>query len=86
VVSAVFFFLGEKALLFVSLKVISESVFTTAVFATNLIWIPLLLHVASTSVVCLVTCRTGIRGYPVALLAGSIIHGLYNLSIIGVFR
>ncbi len=35
VVSAAFFFVGEKLLLFMSLKVISESIFTSAIFASN---------------------------------------------------
>lgn len=86
VISAAFFFIGEKLLLFMSLKVISESVFTTAVFAGNLLWLPLLVHVISTATVCLITYRTNIKGYPLAVLAGSIIHGLYNLSLLGVIR
>jgi len=86
VVSAIFFFLGEKVLLFMSLSVISESVFTNAVFAGNLLWIPLLLHCVCTTIVCLITWRFGIKSYPLALLAGSIVHGLYNLSVIGVLR
>jgi ABC-type Na+ efflux pump permease subunit len=85
VVSAVFFFAGEKLLLFMSLKVISESVFTSAIFASNSLWIPLLAHIACTLTVCLLTFRLGKRGYPLAVLAGSILHGLYNLSLIGVF-
>ena len=85
-VSALFFFIGEKLLLFMSLKVIAESVFTTAVFAGNLLWLPLLVHTVCTAVVCLITYKTGIKGYPLALLAGSIIHGVYNLSLLGVFR
>ena len=86
VISAAFFFIGEKLLLFMSLRVIAESVFTTAVFAGNLLWLPLLVHMVSTVTVCLITYRTGIRGYPLAVLAGSIIHGIYNLSLLGVFR
>ena len=86
VVSAFSFFAGEKLLLFMSLKVISESVFTTAIFAGNLLWLPLIAHAVCTLTVCLVTYRTGIRGYPLALLAGSLIHGAYNLSLLGVLR
>ena len=43
-VSAAFFFIGEKVLLFMSLKVISESIFTAAVFASNALWLPLAVH------------------------------------------
>jgi ABC-type Na+ efflux pump permease subunit len=85
-VSAAFFFIGEKLLLFMSLKVISESLFTTAVFAGNMLWIPLLVHMGCTSAVCLITWKTGLRGYPLAVLAGSLMHGLYNLSLVGVFK
>ncbi|MGA9049526.1 MAG: ABC transporter permease [Dehalococcoidia bacterium] len=85
-VSAAFFFIGEKLLLFMSLKVISESLFTTAVFAGNMLWIPLLVHMGCTSAVCLITWKTGLKGYPLAVLIGSLLHGLYNLSLIGVFR
>lgn len=85
VISAAFFFAGEKLLLFMSLKVISASVFTTAVFAGNLLWLPLLVHSVCTATVCLITYKTGIRGYPLAVLAGSILHGIYNLSLLGVF-
>jgi hypothetical protein len=86
VISAVFFFIGEKLLLFMSLKVIAESVFTTAVFAGNLLWLPLLVHTVCTAGVCLITFKTGIKGYPLAVLAGSVIHGVYNLSLLGVLR
>ncbi|MBN1689590.1 MAG: ABC transporter permease [Dehalococcoidia bacterium] len=86
VVSAAFFSLGEKLLLFMSLKVISESVFTAAVFASNALWIPLLVHSVCTLVVCLMSFRLGMRGYPVALLAGSLMHGLYNMFLIGAFK
>lgn len=86
VISAVFFFIGEKLLLFMSLKVISESVFTTAIFAGNLLWLPLLVHAVCTATVCLLTYKGSINSYPLAVLAGSIIHGIYNLSLLGVFR
>jgi hypothetical protein len=86
VVSAFFFFLGEKLLLFMSLKVISESIFTTAIFASNVLWLPLLVHSACTLVVCALTYRFGMRSYPVALLCGSILHGLYNMYLIGAVK
>jgi len=85
-VSAAFFFIGEKLLLFMSLKVISESVFTAAVFASNALWLPLAVHAACTLVVCLIIYRLGMKGYPLAILAGSMLHGLYNMYLIGAFR
>lgn len=86
VVSAAFFFLGEKLLLFMSLKVMSETIFTAAVFASNALWVPLVVHCTCTLVVCLVTLRLGMKGYPVALLAGSAIHGVYNMFLIGAMK
>jgi hypothetical protein len=86
VVSGAFFFVGEKILLFMSLKVISESIFTAAVFASNALWIPLAVHSVCTLIVCLTVYRTGMKGYPLALLGGSLLHGIYNLYLIGAFR
>ena len=85
-VSAAFFFIGEKVLLFMSLKVISESIFTAAVFASNALWLPLAVHSACTLVVCLTTYRLGMKSYPLALLGGSLLHGIYNMYLIGAFR
>ena len=86
VVSAAFFFVGEKLLLFMSLKVISESIFTAAIFASNSLWIPLAVHSVCTLVVCLMTYRLGLKAYPLALLLGSMMHGIYNMFLIGAFR
>ncbi len=86
VVSAAFFFIGEKLLLFMSLKVISESIFTAAIFASNALWIPLVVHIGMHLVVCLMTYRLGMKGYPLAVLVGSMLHGIYNLFLIGAFR
>jgi hypothetical protein len=79
------FFLGEKLLLCIAMSVISESMFTTAIFGTGLLLIlPLIAHFIFTSTVCLLTARFGVKFYPVAILAGSLLHALYNLCVIGV--
>jgi ABC-type Na+ efflux pump permease subunit len=83
VVAAVAFFLGEKLLLFFSMSVISESVFTTVLFSSKLIWLPLVIHIAATSTVCLLTYKMGSKYYILALLGGVIIHLIYNFMIIG---
>ncbi len=83
-VSAVAFFLGEKLLLYFSLSVISESVFTAALYNTNLLWMPLAIHVVATTAVCLITYRLGARYYLFAILMGSAIHLTYNISVIGM--
>ena len=82
--SALGFLLGEKLLLYLALSVLSESAFITAIFGAGLLVVPLILHVVSTSVVCLMTARFGIKYFPLAIVAGSVIHALYNLYVIGV--
>lgn len=82
--AAVAFFLGEKLLLYLSLSVISESIFTAALYHTNLLWLPLAVHVIATSVVCLITYRLGARYYLFAILMGAAIHLIYNISVIGI--
>lgn len=84
VICAFAFFLGEKLLLYLSLSVISESVFTAALYNTNLLWLPLAIHTVATTVVCLVTYRLGARYYPFAILMGSAIHLIYNISVLGM--
>lgn len=83
VISAAAFFLGEKLLLFFSLNVISESIFTVALFGSNLLWLPLMIHIVATGTVCLLTYRFGSRYYLPAVLAGAAIHLIYNFLIIG---
>jgi hypothetical protein len=81
--AALGFMLAEKLLLFLALSVVSESMFVQALFSSELLLIPLALHVVSTSVVCLMTARFGPRFYPVAIIAGSVIHAIYNLGVMG---
>ena len=81
--SAVGFLIGEKLLLYVALGVVSESVLSAALFSSGSLLIPLLAHFCFTAIVCLLTSRLGVR-YPFAVLAGSIVHTLYNLYVLGV--
>lgn len=84
-ITALGFFIGEKLLLSVAMCVISESMFTAAIFGTGLLLIvPLIAHFVFTSIVCLITARFGVKFYPIAILAGSVVHALYNLYVIGV--
>ena len=82
--SAVGFLVGEKLLLLVSLSAVSESALSGALFSSGMLWIPLVAQFGFTSVVCLLTRRFGIRYYPYAVLAGTIVHTLYNLYVLGV--
>ena len=85
-ISTVAFFLGEKVLLFFSMSIISESIFTTALFTTNLIWLPLLAHAVSTLIVIFITYRLGVKHYSTALILGSAIHLFYNLLVMGILQ
>ncbi len=82
--SAVGFLIAEKALLLVSLSAVSQSVLSAALFSSGLFLIPLAAHFVFTALVCLLTSRFGVRYYPLAILAGSIVHALYNLTVLGV--
>jgi hypothetical protein len=79
--SALGFLIGEKALLLVSLSVISETHLSGALFNTGLLPVPLAAHFIFTSIVCLLTTRLRVR-YPIALVAGTLTHALYNLILI----
>ena len=84
-IAALGFFAGEKFLLYIAMNVISESVFTTAIFGTGLLLIiPLIAHFVFTTIVCLITARFSVKYYPIAILAGSVVHVIYNLCVIGV--
>ncbi|MCP4542084.1 MAG: ABC transporter permease [Chloroflexi bacterium] len=80
--SALGFLVGEKLLLFVSVGIVSESMLSAAVFNVGKLWIPLVAHFFFTSIVCLLTLRFGAKRYPFAVLAGSAVHVVYNLSIL----
>jgi hypothetical protein len=82
--SAVGFLIAEKALLLVSLSAVWQSVLSAALFSTGMFLIPLVAHFVFTALVCLLTSRFGVRVYPLAILAGSIVHTLYNLAVLGV--
>jgi hypothetical protein len=82
--SALGFLIGEKLLLYVSLSVVSESVLSAALFSSGFLLIPLMAHFCFTAIVCLLASRFGARFYPFAVLAGSTVHSLYNLYVLGV--
>ncbi|MFO8101479.1 MAG: ABC transporter permease subunit [Dehalococcoidia bacterium] len=75
------FFLGEKLLLYLTLSVVSETMFVEAALGSGWLILPLAMHFVSTAVVGLLSGRFGIRFYPLAIAAGAIIHGSYNLIV-----
>ncbi len=80
--SALGFLIGEKALLYVSLSVVSQSALSAALFSSGLLLGPLAAHFVFTAIVCLLMSRAGVR-YRYAVLAGAVVHSLYNLLLVG---
>lgn len=76
------FLIGEKLLLLLALSVVSDSVFTEALGSSGLLIAPLVMHILTTATVAAITMRLGVKYYPVGILAGSVIHALYNLWVI----
>lgn len=82
--SALGFMLAEKLLLLIVMSVVSDSLVIRELFSGGLILVPLALHVVATSIVCLSTARFGTRFYPLAVVFGSLIHVIYNLTVVGM--
>jgi RsiW-degrading membrane proteinase PrsW (M82 family) len=82
--SALGFLVAEKLLLYISLSTVSQSTLSVVLFSSGMFLIPLTAHFIFTAIVCLSTSRLGVRYYPFAILAGAIVHALYNLSVLGV--
>ncbi len=80
--SAIGFFIGEKVLLYLSLSVVSNIMLLEAIGSAGMLIIPLIAHFIFTSIVCLLTRKFGTRYYPLAVMAGSLVHFLYNFFIL----
>jgi ABC-type Na+ efflux pump permease subunit len=85
--SATAFWMGEKLLLFLITSITSETSSLTALTGTGMFdgWLllaPLVLHLASTYVVCRITLLRRKYSYLLALLAGLAIHSAYNFIIL----
>lgn len=83
-ISALGFVFMEKLLLYVALSVVDDSVFMQALSGGGLLVLPMLLHIVSTSLVCIITARFGTKWYPLGLVAGSLVHLTYNLFVTGL--
>jgi ABC-type Na+ efflux pump permease subunit len=82
--SALGFLIGEKLLVYVSLSVVSESVLFASLFGSGMLLVPLAAHFSFTALVCLLTRKLGTSRYALAVITGSAVHALYNLSVMGV--
>ncbi|HMK44999.1 MAG TPA: ABC transporter permease [Methanocella sp.] len=89
-ISALGFWLGEKALLALSLSIMPGSALLNAMSGTAdttaspiillvLLLLPLAAHFVFTSTVCVSTKKLGARWYFAAVMAGTLIHTLYNV-------
>jgi len=82
--SSLGFLIGEKGFLLLALSVVWESAISEALLSSGALLMPLLAHFLFTSIVCLLIKRVGVRYYPLAVLAGATVHGVYNLFVLGV--
>ncbi|MBI5030681.1 MAG: ABC transporter permease [Chloroflexi bacterium] len=80
--SAIGFLTGEKALLFLSLGIVSQSAVASALFNAGLLPVTLAVHFAFTSIVAVLTVRFRVR-YTYALILAAAIHSLYNWLLVG---
>jgi hypothetical protein len=83
--SALGFLIGEKALLFVSVSMVSETALSAALFNTGFLLVPLAAHFVFTSIVVVLSARFRVR-YPIAVIGGVVVHAVYNLIIAGGLR
>jgi ABC-type Na+ efflux pump permease subunit len=76
------FLAGEKLLLFFSVGSVAQSALSGAFFSTGLLLVPLLAHFIFTAAISLATTHLRWR-YGLVLLAGAILHSLYNYALLG---
>lgn len=83
--TAVGFLAGEKLLLFATIAQVSESVFGSIMFLSlQVLWMPFLLHAGCLAVVAVALKGGGFRWYLPGIALATIIHVVYNLTVIGV--
>jgi hypothetical protein len=80
--SALGFMTGEKALLLISLSIVSQSAVASALFNAGLLPVTLAVHFVFTAIVAVLTVRFRIR-YAYAVLIAVAVHSLYNWLLIG---
>jgi len=82
--SAVGFLAAEKFLLLFSTSIVSQSELSAALFNAGYLLLPLAAHFAFTSLVTLLRSQARLS-YPLALVAGTLLHSLYNWLILRGF-
>jgi ABC-type Na+ efflux pump permease subunit len=82
--SAAGFLVGEKLLVLISVRAVSQSMLSNVLLNADKLWIPLVAHFVFTAIVSLLSYSLGVRRYLYALTAGSAVHVVYNLVVLGV--
>jgi ABC-type Na+ efflux pump permease subunit len=81
--TAIGFLVGEKLLLFITLAQITESIFGSVLFLSlGVLWMPLLLNFAGVVIVACCLKFWGRKGFVPGLVLATVIHCLYNFTII----
>jgi hypothetical protein len=80
--SALGFLVGEKALVFLSLGIVSQNAFSEALFNSGLLPVPLVAHFIFTSIVGVLNTRFRLP-YPLAIAMATLVHALYNYILLG---
>ncbi|MBP1910537.1 ABC transporter permease [Methanolobus bombayensis] len=76
------FFVGEKAVAVLTLAPIASSAFGTVMTMGALLLIPLLLHITTVIINSLVMYWKGPNAYKYAVVAATIFHSIYNITIL----
>jgi len=81
--SALGFLIGEKLLVLLSINMVSQASISSVLFGQGLLLlVPLIAHFVFTTLVTLLRTKAKLP-YPAALLAGTLVHLLYNWYLLG---
>jgi len=84
--SALGFFVGEKLLVLLSINMVTQASISSVLFGQGLfLFAPLIAHSIFTALVTLLRTKAKLP-YPAALLAGTLVHFLYNWYLLGGLR
>ena len=82
--SALGFLLGEKLMVILSIRVVSQAALSAVLLHAGKLWIPLVAHFVFTSLVSLGVYWFGARRYAYSLSVGVLVHLVYNLAVLGL--
>jgi RsiW-degrading membrane proteinase PrsW (M82 family) len=86
ILSGAGFFVGEKAVAFLTLAPIASSAFGSVMTMGTLLLIPLFLHITTVLISSLVMYKRGTHYYLVSVVLATLFHSIYNIVILrGLF-